>query len=640
MTKLTLGSISIASILIAGSIQANAFCPSNTPCMGINRFELGSQFVQSNWGHVGEPEFDAIALNMSLKSMSDATSDGIRFIRFAAGDFGPNTYEGPGILRLWKADPEAFFSKYDRLFDEADRRGVKLVPALIWNLPQIPALAGRDASGRGETVPMMMQDPNSRSSQLAVQWVKSFVARYKDRASVLFWELGNEWNLGADWKSLEACYKDWGQGHEICQPKGNYTTNQFVQFANRLREAIRSVDSSRKISTGYGYPTPYAQNLRQKPQWTWGPKDGLAEDRQSQSEQYLSDIHTGFEIVSIHHYPDSRLQNLQHRSLLQFIQNWSQRRGQEVFVGEFGAPNGLSGGTNFTSSGYLLSTLRDILALNIRWSAAWVYQFYQNSPTVPNEFNIEQGMTDAFLQDLRQHTFTMEPTLRPTGAEAPNLLITAPATVDTTDARFAIHALASDDSGQVPSIRFLKGDGELIQQVLRPPFTTTVNPGDFPHGLNKITVEACDGDQNCTRQVVSFVRPGAPGPIVPPPPPLATVSCEISVTPQKLRYDEGETVELLVTSNPDGLSYRLAGSPEGLPEVADQNVTPARVQLTLPVVTQDQPRTVVSRRAVIRDQDGQVVCRTPSVRIRLNRASDLTQREAVLQMQRSHRGTR
>ncbi|MBX9766980.1 MAG: cellulase family glycosylhydrolase [Bdellovibrionales bacterium] len=630
--------LALLFVAALGFQKAEAFCPASAPCMGINRFELGSQFIRSNWGHVGEPEFDQIALKMSLKSIDDATWDGIRFVRFAAGDYGPNTYEGPGILREWKdqSTREEFFQKYDRLFDEADRRGLKLVPSLIWNPPQIPALAGLE-NGSGETVVDMMRNPHSRSYQLAEQWVRSFVARYKNRESVLFWEIGNEWNLSVDLKTVQRCWADWGQGHEICQPKGNYTTSDLIQFAERLRRAIKEEDQTRKISTGYGYPAPYAQNLRQAPEWT--SKPNFSDDSQKQVEQYLSDINSNFEIVSVHHYPISRLMKLRDRSLLQYVRDWAQRRGQELFVGEYGSPNGFAGTSNFTSSSYLLQTLRDILALNIRWSAAWVYQFYQTDPSVPNEFNVEQGMTDVFLQGMRQHTFVMEPHLRPTGSQPPSLLVTAPAKEETVDQAFTIHALSSDDSGAVESVKFLKSTGELITQVVRPPFLATVVPSDFSFGKNTITVEACDYEQNCTKELVSFIRPGSVVPIGPGP--VTPVTCELSVSPELPVYFLGQEVEFSVSSNPAGFSYRLIGRPKKLPQIADQSVTPARVQITLAQGPGEKnPPSKVTRRAEILDQNGKVVCRTKAVRLVVSGERDFTPQEAAREMDRDHKGTR
>ena len=594
-----------------------ASCRDGQPCIGLNRFELGHQFVVSNWAGRTGSDYDQIAKDMATKTLNDTLWDGGKFLRFSASEFGPITYDGDSMLTVWKNNPGLFFARLDKLFDEADARGVLLVPSLIWNPVQFAALAGRDGAGKGETTRDLFSNFQSRSYLLASKWVRDFVERYQQRSSILFWELGNEWNLSADQDLLKRCAEEFPRNPEVCEVRGNYTTADMIRFAESLRRIVKELDPSRAISTGYGYPTPYAQKLRSRPEWGPGGPD-TRDDTESETERNLRDIHANFEILSVHHYPSSRLQQKRDRALLQYAQDYANRTGRKLFVGEYGGPATV--GQVFTESAYLTNTLLDIVSLRIPYSAAWSYQFYQFEPDVPNEYNIEQGYTDTFLAQTRQY-LRIETGPIPEGqGSPPAILVTSPPSGETFETPGSLFALASDDSGRTPVVQLLRGE-QVVQELVRPPYRFTVDPQQFEFGLNRLSLRACDSNGLCNFQPWAFFRPGGA--------PQTPVTCSLAPVKKRKAYLAGETVPLDVQSNPSGLRIFVTTQPADLTTRLESPATPSRVQVTLDSNEKDRK---IEVRATLKDERGEVKCTTNPVYIRVRQKD----RDLVL-MEQLHR---
>ncbi len=114
--------------------------------------------------------------------LHEASVYGLHAIRFIAGGWNP------AWVRVWQTQAEAWWQAHDSMMAAAVKAGVYLIPSLLWH--PLPF-----AAATGESNASVFQR-GTRANRLALDFVRQYVSRYKHHPNVLFWELGNEWNLG------------------------------------------------------------------------------------------------------------------------------------------------------------------------------------------------------------------------------------------------------------------------------------------------------------------------------------------------------------------------------------------------------------------------------------------------------------
>src|SRR5271170_7880228 len=84
-------------------------------------------------------------------------------------------------------------------------------------------------------------------------------------------------------------------------PYDRIATADMIAFMQRLAQVVQSADPDRPITSGYGFPTKYAQHLRQRPQWDNGGDFG--NDSVSQFQEYIAAMHPApINVISVHFY--------------------------------------------------------------------------------------------------------------------------------------------------------------------------------------------------------------------------------------------------------------------------------------------------------------------------------------------------
>ena len=156
--------------------------------VGVNKHELLEQYLAKEI-RGGDQEATAArtAAKRSLELLSEA---GITVLRFRACPFWPTW-----LQRTFRSEDAAVraasWAAFDEMLDDCDRSGIRVIPSLAWNLAVFPDLAN-------ESLRDLVANPDSRSRALLREWSEEVVGRYRNRDTVLFWELGNEWNLYCD----------------------------------------------------------------------------------------------------------------------------------------------------------------------------------------------------------------------------------------------------------------------------------------------------------------------------------------------------------------------------------------------------------------------------------------------------------
>ena len=384
----------VATIFCAGITQAPE--PQAAPgLMGANKFDLLLQFTGRASGGDGSPAYLRITRAMGVKAILDGRDAGFAFFRFAAAGYGPSWPNDPvhNDLTLWQSDPQTYWSDVDRMFDELDQAGMRAVPSFLWNVMQFPALTG-------ETVTQLIDDPTSKSRQLAEHYITEFVSRYKSRQTILFYEMGNEHNLGEDLDLVARCQKRYvALADKFCASTGNYSTDALIKFSNDILALLKKLDPTRGVSSGFATPRYDAVHLKHQPEYSPKGADWTA-DTAGEFHAFMDGISVPFPIQSLHIYSSSgptALNVSKPSDIATAVANQLHPQRKQVFVGEFG---------DISNTDIAADISRLVADGTVDYAAIWVYEFYQSSlqqltPPKEDQYHVEPGFREDELRALK-----------------------------------------------------------------------------------------------------------------------------------------------------------------------------------------------------------------------------------------------
>lgn len=131
-----------------------------------------------------------------------------------------------------------YFEAMDKMFDLCDRYDMKVVVCL--GLAESYLLHRDNIEGAWmtgtETVVELVTNKNSKSRENMNKYLDKFITRYKDRDSVLLWEIRNELGLEADIGSAVGSVK--------------WSLLQLAEFYGDCADKIRSLDSEHLVTSG------------------------------------------------------------------------------------------------------------------------------------------------------------------------------------------------------------------------------------------------------------------------------------------------------------------------------------------------------------------------------------------------------
>ena len=431
---LIFGLLSLCILIGFGSGQATA------AAIGANKFDLLLQFLDTPppAGLTAEG-YRRVRRAMAEKAIGDARDAGLAFLRVAVTGYSPADFgQKASDLAPWQQDPPRFWVAADRMFDALDGAGIRLVPTLMWNLTQFPALAG-------DSVAIFVRDGHSASRQLLAQFIRDFIGRYKSRPTILFYELTNEMNLLADLdlhkRSCKATACVWD----------DFTTAEMVAFSRDMVGLIKSLDAARPVSSGYSLGHTAASHLERRPEFAAGGPDWAA-DTTPDLARHLTEIHQPFDIVSLHLYPKpdatlfGRMPGEQYR-LVDDAAAIARAAGKPLFIGEFGDSAG--------AGPFIAHVLDEIVQARVDYAAIWVWEFYQISTYQPAKFNVEPGSSGETIALLRQAETRLGQMPPPDPDTPPRVVLTWPLPCATVDRPLDLAAVASDGAKPVQRVEFL-----------------------------------------------------------------------------------------------------------------------------------------------------------------------------------------
>ncbi|WP_255037487.1 Ig-like domain-containing protein [Lacihabitans soyangensis] len=359
-----------------------------------------------------------------------------------------------------------FWESVDRMMDDLDERNLKLIPSLLFNLDAIPSyynVSGYD----------FVKNDNTPARNAYYQFLAEFVNRYKNRSTILFYEITNELSLATDFNP------------------DYLTTNQMNAFFKRSCEVIRANDPYHMISNGNGMPRPYAYNLRFNNAWIL--------DTPTEYSIILNEQNKYCDIVSIHFYPDDekRFGYTDSTSVLSITKNYTDSMKKLLYIGEYGET------TATTSPNCIFgqSVLNAIEANTIPFSAHWIWSYYTFDTYTLSGYGVESSLNPEFsmkFMQVNQGFGNGDATLSNPDILSPKALITWPLTNINVNASTPqlVNVLAMDNNLNINKVELYINDVKIGEKASWP-FQFNVEPCLFSKlGSNQIKAIAFDNSGN------------------------------------------------------------------------------------------------------------------------------------------------
>lgn len=330
----------------------------------------------------------------AIRSLKTARDAGIRFVRCFGGMWGAEEFP------IFLHDRRKWLNAFDRMLAAADRVGIAVVPSLLFNAHMLSDHVRRTTGTDEQIVDYLT--PGSRSNRLAVEYVTAIVTRYRDDPRILFWEIGNEYNLEADLS------KDW----KVRPANQIPTSDQIRAFLMQIASLIKKIDPNHLVTSGNSDMRPYAWHIRQamlKHRGTPDPFDYPMDWTKDTFEQYtemLAFFHPPpLDIISVHQYPPGQdtaawlAQNDNTAAMLPWTRRAADRIGKPLFVGEF-AQHAWAEGKEVETP-----WCRDFLAKIEKGmapiAAVWAWEFDMDNPT-QSPYSLSPTRTPALVRAIRE----------------------------------------------------------------------------------------------------------------------------------------------------------------------------------------------------------------------------------------------
>lgn len=416
-----------------------------------------------------DPNISALNEKMVKFQLDGLKKVNCSYIRTPALGFHANN------ANLWlnTATRPQYWAAIDRMMQDLDDRNIKIIPSLTFDWTAIP-----DAFNISFT--SFVNNDNTPARLAYYEYLAEFVNRYKNRPTILFWEICNEMNLFVD------IY------HGI-------STLQMNEFYKAACQVIRANDPYHMITSGNSMPRPYAYNLMMNNGWVL--------DSQSQAAEVLEEHDKYFDIVSIHYYPgDNERFGFNDATLvLDKVKNDVNSMKKLLFIGEFGE------GTSTTEPAALFGTsVLDVIGnINIPYSAHWIWSFYQFSNYETQNFSVESSLNPALclkFMEVNEGFGNGSATLSSPDIINPRALISWPvnnSAVSGTTAQL-VNVLAMDNNLNIAKVELFVNNVKIGERASWP-FQFSVPPCYFSNvGANTVKAVVYDAAGNFGEDVITL----------------------------------------------------------------------------------------------------------------------------------------
>ncbi len=309
--------------------------PFKTPARGVNYYDLFVRQLKPNATVGVPPRFHWLATN------------GVAFVRFSAGGYWPAEWA------LYQTNRVEHWRRFDAVVHAAETNRVGLIPSLFWFSSTIPDLVGEPVSALGDT--------NSRTIAFLRTYTRDVVARYRDSSAIWMWELGNEYNLGADLPNAADQRPPIvpSLGTPATRSARDDLTHSMVRTAlGEFAREVRRLDPRHAITSGHAFPRPSAWHQEHEHSWQ-------ADTEEQFAAMLAADHPDPVNVISL------RLYNNDDARRLDWAIRAARLLGKPLFIGEFGVPGAGTPENRATFDRWI----KQVQTPDVALAALWVFDF-------------------------------------------------------------------------------------------------------------------------------------------------------------------------------------------------------------------------------------------------------------------------
>lgn len=345
-----------------------------------------SQGYMGTWFHWKQIYGTREKMKQSIvDAIIDASNHKLAFFRFFASPGYPKD-----TAELYLKNPDEYWRLMDELFALCRKYSIKLIPSLgvlyKWDMD----------CGELRTAVL---EPNSKTYEATRKYVREFVTRYKDDATVLMWELGNEYFLTADvnmdgWKMHgKGVYPDGTtEVREKYSLQDSFTFDMLLKFYKEITAYIKGLDPNHPVVSGDSGVREESTSRRQTfPDFKY---------RWDSIEEHLSNLlesQESLDIFSVHKYGNfttgSKVSDLSYLDLLRCQVRAIHALPKPLFVGEFGQSKPYF--RDDTEAVWARAAIDLLDEEGVALIALWVWHF----PWQDKDFNIPNGAAQPLLME-------------------------------------------------------------------------------------------------------------------------------------------------------------------------------------------------------------------------------------------------
>jgi hypothetical protein len=381
--------------------------------VSFNKYDLFEQSALRELDQPGKSEF-----GFAEEALKELHDHGFTIIRTNVSPYWSGTWK-----QLWlDDDPQKqiekrrrYFEQFDAVLDLCDRYQIRIIGSLCWFVANLGDL-GHHSIREG------IANPASPGRKVVEEYIREVVTRYKDRPTIAMWELGNEWNLGADIQLADGPV-DKGGLPLTTQPvirdrTNNFTSDDLAACTRQMAQMIRSIDAHHLITTGHSSPRPCAMHLLLGVRANKGGAETWVNDTPEQIEQILRLLHPDpIDVISIHFYNDAVSafgKSKTDPSNIAVYQKMAEKIGKPLLIGEIGPYEGMN--RRFTDPAVIemvRGQLQQVVEAKVPVTLYWTFNDDRARNVPDAEFQLAYGKTDEVLKQIEQANRILSATDKP-----------------------------------------------------------------------------------------------------------------------------------------------------------------------------------------------------------------------------------
>ncbi len=334
--------------------------------LSFNKFDYATNLYTYFFGGKGVEAGGEEWLANEIQSLKTLSENGFKTIRV----FGNNSWTmQPDAIRT-KEGKEAYFAYMDYMLDLCDEYGIRVIFSLFLNATifiDYQLVDGVWVNASGDTIQDMVAYPETGARQVVYDYLDEIIGRYKNRETILMWEVSNEMNLDADLRTIA----------------GGLTVSalQLGDFYEDVTEYIHTIDQNHLVDTGDAVLRGSQYNLLASTMA--GTEANMKSDTAEENAKIMYIINHGIDVISTH------LGGTDYTSFYENHMACSRAFDKPLYVGETSADIGASGDIRQADSfEYQKDHLAQILETGPQLSTWWDFDAPLSDPTYTRQWNV------------------------------------------------------------------------------------------------------------------------------------------------------------------------------------------------------------------------------------------------------------